>query len=160
MKTKNNIFVVWVYYASSPILVPIFFPRFAFLVITITNHLLTLISDKLAVAYSQTCQRGKRVYMEKVANSVIESLDGAQSFDREVLEGGSIPFHRCQLECLAEWTFTCKSFEYMDKRGFGDICTLSDRNYDDPEVRLVSRLGVDVYQWKCGGSLLLDCQII
>ena len=97
--------------------------------------------------------------MEKVANSVIQSLDGAQNFDREVLEGGSIPLTRCQLECFGERTFTCKSFEYMDKRGFGDVCTLSDRNYDDPQVRLVQRLGVDVYQWKCGGLLLdlFDC---
>ena len=90
--------------------------------------------------------------MEKVANSVIESLDGTQSFDNEVLKGGSIPFRRCLLECLSEPTFVCKSFEYEDRNGFGDVCTISDRNYDDGLVRLVPRRGVDVYQWKCGGG--------
>ena len=92
--------------------------------------------------------------MEKVANSAIEPVDSALNIDREVLEGGSIPLTRCQLECLAERKFTCRSFEYMDRRGFGDICTISERNYDDPQVRLVNRLGVDIYQWKCGGLSL------
>ena len=119
--------------------------------VTITHHLLTFISDKLAAVFTQICDSGKRLYMEKVANSVIVSLDGEQNFDNEVLEGGSIPFRRCQLECLAEPTFICKSFEYEDKKGFGDVCTISDRNYDDPLARLEPRQGVDVYQWKCGG---------
>ena len=98
------------------------------------------------------CPPGQRVTMNKTKGSILVDLEGIESYNIQVLKGGYIPYLLCELECVGETMFDCRSFMYTDKQGFGDLCILSNVTSADPSATLTSKPGTDLYQWKCEGG--------